>query len=225
MDLVVSRAKGNLQAVNPITERGNRVRQVKSAFARLAAENLVIRNVGAPSRPMAVMLLHESGAPGPEQYDYVIPGGYEVPPSVIVLSELFFTNGWVHLLSDSEIRMYLVLKHLAARFPRMHKDEGVFCSERERQSLYRISRDVYEAHLTLEKFGLIERVNNPLRHGDGKVVNHRQVVAAGEPLPPHRFRVSGSIALSDYAFARIRRALLNYPPSFAESQRRRKLGL
>ncbi|WP_344564080.1 hypothetical protein [Streptomyces axinellae] len=225
VDLVVSRAKGNLQAVNPITERGNRVRQVKSAFARLAAENLALRNVGTPSKPMAVMLLHESGASASEKYDYAVPAAYEVAPSVVTLSELFFMNGWVHLMSDSEIRMYLVLKHLSARFPRVHKDEGVFCSERERESLYRISRDVYEAHLALEKFGLIERVRDPSRHADGKVVNFHQMAASGETLPPHRFRVAGNLALSDFAFARIRRAMLNFPLSFAESQRRRELGV
>ena len=202
-----------MEALVPITESQNRVRQIKSAIKRLAEENLVLRNVGDPARRYSLMLLHESGLARPEKRDYVIPEYYEGVHTAVALPVQFFTKGWIYLLTDSEIRMYLIFKHLASRFPKSRLLEGVYLTEKERAGTYDVSRDVYEAHLMLARFGLIELVPNPLRHRDGKVVDFGRVVSENGVLSPHRFRVPDDSPLFERAADKVRRALLNYPPS------------
>ncbi|MFI6289548.1 hypothetical protein ACIBCM_33240 [Streptomyces sp. NPDC051018] len=216
VDLIVSEAKENMQAKAPVTARQNRVRQVKSSIKRLADEGLILRNVGDPDSPFPLMLLHEYDAYGSEKRDYVVPESYEGPPTVVTLSSHFFTNGWVYLLTDAEIRIYLILKHLAGRFPDVHRTRGIYCTDRDRGQLYKISRDTYEAHLTLAKFGLIEKVENPLRHGDGKVVDFERVMRIQGVVAPHRFRVLPDFNLLESPRGKVRRALINYPPSYRQ---------
>ncbi len=223
VNLAFSRAKENLHAVDPITERGNRIRQVKSAFARLATESLVLRNVGVPKKPMAVMPLHESGFSGPEKHSYIIPEWHENPPAVISVPVQFFLNGWVYLLSPAEIRMYFILRHLAARFPEAHLGPGIYCTAHDKEGLYFITRDVYESHINLTRFGLVARVDSSLRHKDGKMVNYREFVKGGGPLPLHRFKIEPDFAFSEAAASRIRRALMNYPTTPFGRIRRRSM--
>ncbi|MCT9003470.1 hypothetical protein [Streptomyces rhizosphaerihabitans] len=166
------------------------------------------------------MLLRESGHRTGEDHDYVIPDSYESPPTAISLPVEFFTNGWIHLLTDSEIRMYLTLKHLASRYPREHSLRGIYCIDRDREWLYGVSRDVYEAHLTLARFGLIELVQNDSRHKDGKIVNYKEFLKKGAvPLPPHRFQILPDNSFYRPAAEKIKRALLNYPPSVKQMTR------
>jgi hypothetical protein len=220
VDVIVSEAKQNTQAKVPVTATQNRVRQIKSSIKRLADENLILRNVGDPASPYALMLLHESGIAQSEKRDYVIPESYETSPTVVALPVQFFTSGWVYLLTDSEIRMYLILKHLAGRFPQVHASRGVYCTDRDRDWLYGISRDVYESHLTLARFGLIELVESSIRHADGKVVGYRDFLKRGGIVPPHRFRVAPDSVFFESPLGRMRRALLNYPPSVEQMRRK-----
>ncbi|MEU8648522.1 hypothetical protein [Streptomyces sp. NPDC048737] len=219
-DLIVSSAKQNMQAKVPVTANQNRIRQVKSAIKRLADESLILRNVGEPGNERPLMLLHESGLSEPEKRGYIIPEPYEGMRTVVNLPVQFFTNGWVYLLTDAEIRMYLIFRHLAARFPDAHILRGVYLSERDREWLYGISRDVYEAHLMLSRFGLIELVSNPLRHRDGKVVDFNEFLKKGGVIPPHRFKVVGDSPFFELPMGRVRRALLNYPPSRGQMESR-----
>ncbi|WP_143054235.1 hypothetical protein [Streptomyces sp. KS_5] len=222
VDLVVSEAKQNMQARPPVTATQNRIRQIKSAIKRLADENLVLRNVGDPSDHFPLMLLQEPelGLGQAEERDYVIPEYYEGGKSAVALPVQFFTNGWVYVLTDSEIRMYLILKHLAARFRETHLLRGVYLTERDRDWLYGISRDVYEAHLMLSRFGLIELAPNPLRHQDGRVVDFENFLKKGGVIPPHRFRIAGDSPFFESPLGKVRRALLNYPPSREQMRRR-----
>ncbi|MEU5250811.1 hypothetical protein [Streptomyces longwoodensis] len=219
-DLIVSEAKQNMQAKAPVTATQNRIRQVKSAIKRLADENLVLRNVGEPGNTFPLMLLHESGLAESEKRGYLIPEYYEGARTVVTLPVQFFTNGWVYVLKDSEIRMYLILRHLAARFSESHALHGVYLSERDREWLYGISRDVYEAHLALARFGLIQLVPNPLRHRDGKVVEFDNFLKKGGVIPPHRFWVVGDSPFFESPLGKVRRALLNHPPSRDQMRRR-----
>lgn len=219
VDLIVSEAKQNMQAKAPVTATQNRVRQIKSTIKRLADENLVLRNVGEPGNRSPLMLLHESGVAHPERRDYLIPEYYDGARAVITLPVQFFTNGWVYVLTDSEIRMYLILKHLAARFREDHLLRGVYIAETDREWLYGLSRDVYEAHLTLARFGLIELTSNPLRHRDGKIVDFELFLKRGGVIPPHRFKVVGDSPFFESPAGRVRRTLLNYPPSWDQMTR------
>ncbi len=161
------------------------------------------------------MLLHESGGSRRGYYEYVIPEWHENPKSIISIPVEFFTRGWVYMLTDAEIRMYFILKHLAIKFPKAHEEHGVYLVDRDREWLYAITRDIYEAHLTLSRFGLIRLVDNPLRHKDGKVVDFKGFVSRGGLVPLHRFKVEPVEALRISPAPRIRRALLNYPPSYS----------
>ncbi|WAU84909.1 hypothetical protein O1Q96_37595 [Streptomyces sp. Qhu-G9] len=219
--MVASEAVQNTKAKTPVTATQNRSRQIRSSIKRLSEENLALRNVGDPKNPFPLMLLHESGSSEEEKYGYVIPDTYEGPPSIVSLPYFFFTRGWVYLLTDSEIRMYLILKHLAGRFPREHEERGIYCTERDREWLYAISRDVYESHLALARFGLIELIENPIRHKDGKVVNFDSFLKKGGLISPHRFRVLDDQVLLDEPGPKIRRALLNFPPSRAQMVNRK----
>ncbi|MFF4432024.1 hypothetical protein ACFYZ4_22945 [Streptomyces sp. NPDC001513] len=212
----MSTAKQNMEAVTPVTASQNRIRQIKSAIKRLSEEGLAVRNAGDASGPSPLMLLHESGTLDPDRNEYYIPERRERPPSILSLPFQFFVRGWVHLLTPSEIRVYLIMRHLAARFPGAHEARGVYLTERDREWLYDISRDVYESHLTLARFGLIEKVENPYRHPDGKVVNFGEFLSKGGVVSPHRFKVCPDSALSVSAFERISKALLNYPPTFSQ---------
>ncbi|WP_176953925.1 hypothetical protein [Streptomyces indicus] len=213
VDLVVSQAKQNMQAKPPVTATQNRVRQIKSAIKRLADEGLILRDVGESSKRFSFMLLQEPSIRRQEKMDYAIPEHYEGGRSVISVPVQFFTNGWVYFLTDSEIRMYLALKHVAARFRDEHLLRGVYITERDREWLYGISRDVYESHLTLSRFGLVQLVPNPLRHQDGRVVDFENHLRKGRFIPPHRFRISADSAFFELPMGKVRRALLNHPPS------------
>lgn len=180
-----------------------------------------MRNIGDPAYPYPLMLLHESGSAQFEKYGYTIPEWYEDLPSTVSLPVDFFRQGWVYLLTPAELRTYLVFKHLAGRFPDMHAERGVFCSDRDRKWVYNLSRDVYESHLTLSQFGLVEKMEDPSRHKDGRVVNYSEKLARGEANSPHRFRVAADTALREPAWDRIRRSLINYPPTFEQMKRKR----
>jgi hypothetical protein len=108
--------------------------------------------------------------------------------------------------------MYFALRHLSQRFPERHATEGVYCAGFDRVTSYAISRDVYESHIMLVKFGLIENMNNPLRHRDGKYVRAQEKLVAGKALPAHRFKVRPDEALFDSAYHRVRRGLTSVLP-------------
>ncbi|MFH8936873.1 hypothetical protein [Streptomyces griseosporeus] len=219
---MVSAATENMQAKVPVTAAQNRTRQIKSAFKRLADENLAVRNIGDPANPYPLMLLHESGSAQFEKYGYTVPEWYEDSPSTVSLPVDFFREGWVYLLTPAEIRMYMVLKHLAGRFPGVHAEHGVYCAEQDRKWIYNLSRDVYEAHLTLSRFGLIERIEDQSRHADGKVVNYGERMARGEVTSPHRFKVAPDNAFRESAWEKIQKSLMNYPPTFEQMKRARE---
>jgi hypothetical protein len=166
------------------------------------------------------MLLQEPSWGGSaETREYSIPAWYEDGRTIIDIPVEFFTGGWVYLLSDSEVRMYLILSHLAKRFPSEHRERGVYLNERDRKWTYSVSRDVYESHILLERFGLISRIDDPRRHGDGKAVNFSSVIQNGGILSPHRFKVVPPPEMPLDAISKARMALLNYPPSKAQMTR------
>lgn len=218
--IVVSSAAQNMQAKAPVTAAQNRTRQIKSAFKRLVDEDLAMRNVGDHENPYPLMLLHESGRSGAEKDVYAVPEWNETAPFTVWVHADFFRQGWIYLLTPAEIRMYLVFKDLAVRFSEAHESRGIYCSEQDRRFRYGISRDIYEAHLTLSRFGLIERVDDRSRHSDGKLVNFNEKIIRGEPISPHRFKIASSRALAEPAWGRIERCLVNYPPSFEQMKRK-----
>ncbi|MFI6153320.1 hypothetical protein ACIBCA_11550 [Kitasatospora sp. NPDC051170] len=202
--VTASQARENMEARRQITELGNRIRQVKSGFQRLASEGLV-RIIKSSRGTISIMPLHESGITDSKVNDYVIPSGDSM--RLIFLPVEFFTDGWIFILTQSEIRMYLVLLHMARRFRKNHRETGVYCAGSIRDYEYCLSRDVYETHLLLEGFGLIERMSSGDRHFDGKLIQFHRRLERGEVMPAHRFKVAARLAHIRNPVAKAKRVL------------------
>jgi hypothetical protein len=204
-DVVVSEAKENLEAAKRISERAQRARQVSSAFSRLSKAGL------AQHRKGVVIPFHESGRRRDgSSLIYTVPAWYESPPGTIELPVEFFTSGWIYVLTPSEIRMYLSLRHLAGAHPDVHKEQGVYFSATINLAEYNLTRDVYESHLTLSTFGLVRKVRDARRHPDGKVVNFAKYIQGGNVLSTHRFMMESDFFVRKDALARVKRGLMNY---------------
>ncbi|KDN85960.1 hypothetical protein [Kitasatospora cheerisanensis] len=199
--LTFSKATENAGIKVPISSRANRERQVRSALKRLADEGLIQRNVGTP--PRAVMALDESGKHRKETAFYHAPDPFE---HVIRLPAEFVTQGWLYLLTPAEIRFYFAFRHLEKRYLRR---PGAYFSPEARTSEYFLPRDVYESHLMLHRLGLIQRVKDPRRRSDGKLVDFHSYAERGEKWPIHLFKLGDDSLLHRPAYGPVRRALLN----------------
>ncbi|WP_143022447.1 hypothetical protein [Nonomuraea maritima] len=161
------------------------MRQFKRALRHLEREMLVELGGGrsAKGRFERFRLLDEGGVPtrAGARVRYTVPIEND---EVIDVPVRFFTSGWVHVLSPAEIATYLILLDLKKIHPDVHDAEGVFLSRGIREARYKLSRDAYESHLNLARYGLIVRLHNPNRREDGKVATFR------EPPSPHRFQIA-----------------------------------
>lgn len=116
---------------------------------------------------------------GGEVPDYVVPtttdNSFDLPIGL-------FTNGWIHLLEDTEIAFLMMIAHASQHIaPR----EWVKIESGLRLFHYGLGRDAYEAHKTLQAFGLLSVHIDEDRHDDGKVANYGQ---GGQPRL-HEFRL------------------------------------
>lgn len=179
------------------------MRQTTRALTLLSRQNLVKLHCrpGSAGRFERFQLLNESGT----NHGLWTHDPYHIPASdalmdkpdflrpvaakagkaeALQLPAAFFLNGWVHVLSAAEIITYLMLRDLETRYPESSKD-GVYVAEPKRTEWYGISRDVYESHQQLTAYGLVERLDDPNRRPDGKIL-HRP--GGGQYLQPLRFR-------------------------------------
>lgn len=189
LDLLASVATADpVNSVEHATVQDNRLRQIKSALRVLSTACLVSVAGQARSngRFEGFVVGHESGIGNPVAYTVPRRGG---PAELIRLPVDFFLKGWVHALSPAEIATYLMLRHLAARFPSQHKENGVFVAGSTRETLYGLRRDVYEAHQLLTSFRLVERLPDPKRWPSGHIRDYHKVQERGEIVQPHRFRL------------------------------------
>ncbi len=107
---------------------------------------------------------------------------YRVPDDDETFFELpleFFTHGWVHVLEDSELALLLIAiyKH------QQNGGEGYTMAAGPRTLHYGLGRDSFEAHLMLDRLGLIEVTADPARYDDGKVSDY-----TGRGAQPHTIR-------------------------------------
>jgi hypothetical protein len=96
---------------------------------------------------------------------YTVPDKKE---QVFSLPSGLFSNGWIHLLEDTELA-FLMMVALVAQ----HGKQGakVKISSDMRLLHYGLGRDAYEAHKTLDRFGLVAVEIDDDRHMDGTVEN------------------------------------------------------
>lgn len=156
VDLVAGRLKkqGALRMV--ASDRDDRLRTVHAALRSLQAAGLIeLPNDGLPKgRYDGFVPLREGGLLVPASVRYTPPTVKHVPMS---LPYTFITNGWIHLLEDSEIALLLMV---ACGFGSLEvpglQPGWVAIPAITRLARYGLSRDAFDAHRMLKRFGLLD---------------------------------------------------------------------
>jgi hypothetical protein len=152
----------------------NRLRQVKSAIERLAREGAItLPFASRPRNKFEHFLLRNDRDPHvglPAEHTYVTPRRNEG----VGIPVQFYTNNWLHCLTDSEIALWLCIRLLAMENPAAHQDSGVYMSSSTRRNRFGLTRDAYEAHTALRHFGLIEAVDIGARRRAGRSAHLRE---------------------------------------------------
>jgi hypothetical protein len=190
---------GLLAVTASVTAKGrstmdNRLRQVKSAIERLVGEGAFALPFAArPRNKFEHFLLRndsETQVGLPAEHIYITPRRNE---GVGIPIE-FYTNNWLHCLTDSEIALWLSLRLVAKENPAAHREAGVFMASSTRQHRFGLTRDAYEAHAALRHFGLIKAVDIDARRRAGR----SEVLRQQGLVEPFRF-VLNDPALRDLA--------------------------
>lgn len=157
--------------------------QIKTALKSMSGAGLV--HLGASGREYEGFQLYEES--GVAERGDLIP--YKPPkrkePNVFSLPRGFMTNGWVHVLTDSELAVVLMLSC------RVLAHEGaepgfVWFEASDRVLHYGLGRESFGPALKpLEKLGLLE-VRSINRHPDGHVIGFS---TDGLDARPHRLRL------------------------------------
>jgi hypothetical protein len=171
-----------------LTSRDKRARSVRNAFRALESAGLISvpdESLGR-NRYEKFVLLDERGTnsvreaaeyrvPKPNEPTFALPGG-------------FFTNGWVHVLEDSEIALLLMVACGRGGWP---AGNMLAIPAETRLLHYGLHRDPFSsARKTLDWFGLLD-VEEVGRHDDGRAeeanlrVHRLALIGAGfdEPAP------------------------------------------
>lgn len=162
-----------------VTRESNRVRQIKSALESLTAPSVALVELPDLQRPRGkydrVQLLHDGGArPDGAPVHYRVPGARE---AVVTVPVNFFTQGWIHVLTNAEIATWLSLRHYAQTIGAGDEETGMMITGSMRKSLYGINKEAWGSHRMLERFGLLRvatnnrRRNGQLEHFDPEAKN------------------------------------------------------
>lgn len=141
--------------------------QLKQTITRLSAESyqLLKLRAGAPANKKfeGFTLLNECGkrAAGPN-VAYTVPDLLDT--DTFTLPVEFFTNGWVHVLTESEIAMVLMCAHKHSSQPQGFRMPGD-----DRLQFYAVSPPTFETHVLLSKAGLLTVTADPKRTATGKL--------------------------------------------------------
>lgn len=154
-----------------VKAQDKQVRQIRSALDALERRRLVLlpnRDRGARKHEGFLLLDEEAGRlPDESPLPYLMPSASE--SGVFGLPMSFMTNGWLHLLEDSEISVLLMVACGAGSIDA----QAVAIPSDVRVNNYGIARDRFESHRWLSAFGLID-VAPVDRHSDGKALNYSE---------------------------------------------------
>jgi hypothetical protein len=155
-------------------------RQFRQTLDRLASEQLVIlpRAARAGNKHEGFLLLHEGGlrnAGGNKAYH--VPRRTE--PTFPVPMGLF-TNGWIHVLENSELALLLVLAFLQSQ----NSGKAFTINSAQRILHFGLGRDSYESHRMLQRLGLATVTQDETDRFD---VSGKQS-GNGNLVPPLAFR-------------------------------------
>jgi hypothetical protein len=160
------------------TVRSKKVRQIQSGLIRLASENLIHLPHNGDQRDYDDFTLLREDAPAMGDNDpYKVP---DVEDEYFTVPLSLFTNGWIHVLEDSELVLLLITARMRARY----EDTPQPMSSGPRKLNYGLTKDSYEsAHRILDYLDILDVVSDFNRSQDGKVDGIRERGAQ-----PHRLR-------------------------------------
>lgn len=166
---VATDAKDATQGKVLMSVRGKKVRQIQSSLARLASENLIhLPEDDSGHRQYDDFVLKREDAAHSGDNDF-----YTVPDDAneyFTVPLALFTNGWIHVLEDSELIMLLI----GARFRHAHGDEPQPLAPGPRKLNYGLSHDSFEAgHRMLDYLGILDVISDYQRSRDGKVDGYK----------------------------------------------------
>lgn len=143
-----------------------KVRAVYSALDRM--EEFQLLELERPPTPgtKARFDLFEEGTRTGDPVPYLVPkpgqrGTFTLPAG-------FITNGWIHVLEDTEILLILML---ACGRDRLSNEDMIAIPAHVRVHNYGVNRDAFSSHKFLERLGLVA-VNEVGRHEDGKAIEY-----------------------------------------------------
>lgn len=181
--------------------KANKLRQITEALKALNDQHLLDlphRGEYQPFRDFS--LLCDSGqSTDNAPITYRVPSAKE--PCIDIPTE-FFSHGWVHLLTPSEIAAYLMWLDVNQH----PQHEEPYVTGAERAGAYGLTREAFETHQALQAFGLVDVVPDLMRHDDGKYTDYNP---EGRPPPCHRVTVTAG-GLSLEAAPRITEVLNRY---------------
>ncbi|MFD7225669.1 hypothetical protein ACFV9P_32425 [Streptomyces sp. NPDC059892] len=178
--LVATIARYAGPGVQAASVRTNKVRQIAEAMKTLEKMGLLASATGIKGQVrQGVLLLCENGkskSAGAANIPYTVPTDNE---PFVEIPVGFFTNGWVHVLTTSEIAALLMWFDVIKFDPSLRilgdgstVTEGFVLSD-IRHGLYGLGRDAYETHQPLDAFGLLDVLRHSKRHNDGKWQNFK----------------------------------------------------
>lgn len=175
LGLAATVAKYTGPGVQASSVRTNKIRQIAEAMKTLERMGLLTSASGIVSEVRrGVLLLCENGKSnnaGATNIPYTVPNDTE---QYLEIPVGFFTNGWVHVLTTSEIAALLMWFDIM-KFDATHlavEGGGTltygYVLSNTRHGFYGLGRDAYETHQPLEAFQLLDVHRPPKRHDDGK---------------------------------------------------------
>jgi hypothetical protein len=166
--------------------RDKKLRQLHEGLRRLSSEDVQLITLAQTTERIGkyekFALLNEQGRrlDGIDNDPYTVP---EMNRLVAHLPASFVTNGWIHLLEDSEIVFLLMLSVLHSLFP---SSPTVFVASDIRLLQFGVGRDAYQSHHLLQRFGLVDVEEAEERHiGDSRASG----VNDGKMPKLHRFQL------------------------------------
>lgn len=153
-----------------VAVRRKKIRQIHTSLNTLASQNLLrLPDIDDHHRRYEqFQLMREDARSTGDNDAYRVPedaGDYFVVPTSL------FTNGWIHVLHDSELALLLI----TARMLSKGGDYAQPLGGGFRKLNYGLSRDSFEAaHRVLEYLGIVEVISDYQRSSDGKVDGYRE---------------------------------------------------
>jgi len=184
----------------------NRDRQIKSALIALSKTGVGLTRLPDRSRGKDgysdVRLYVEEELARPVRYAVPDPNA-----DTITVPAEFFLNGWIHVLTSSEIAMWFMLRDLTAREKRADPSHNgwVRINATDRLLRYDLTRSTWDSHHRLADFGLLEVTKDDRRRADGTVKGGK-----AQSSVPNYFRLNDQ-GLTEVGMTVVKGALL--PPS------------